>query len=663
MTWYYWLMLVGAGWLVFRLVGEWYCRLAIKKWFGKPEPGSIRLFGRGQRRPIQSIETLKIPQMTIPEVHKNKFKNDFIRRKKNTQWSALADGLVIGAGAHAAAIASSEQATSALENLPDAFEKVDIGANQSFNLNEAQQIGYESWLKGQIGEAVAADILTIQGHHIEFASTPNQPGWDLIVDGIPMNVKVGESAVANISEHFEKYPHIEVITDQETASILNHPMVHGLPGLESSSIQSILHSKGYGATSIDNTISAYPNQWEGINNTFDSADSGILPANFVEQSGVDSAGFDLFDVPWLTIGYGLHREAALSEKYGNCFEESIGAIVADIAGVGVGAKVGAAVGAVLGPIGMLGGAILGAIIGKGVVNDMRRSIVEKEFECIKPKLNELDKAWDSAAKNFASTAKRIEEKWNLQFRADTQHECLAYKEEIKNLLQEQDKATFKFFKSIFEIFEKFEEWLNEDRLIVYKRFPQRPLWMQVLIPTKSYAARVLVDQWWTNKRIELAEWRERFARIVAEEELSGTFNLTDARNLLLEFTRTYKIWDVDAASVLKATLDDFNAISRKATQSYKKTLTSLLEKLQYYERNACAEIERVWAKHERSLIALAQPIDDDVKSLARKVARAGMGELLCPPLELFSNRSKNVKLGIRQKLSGTERLSQLKVVT
>ena len=91
---------IGAvlmGWLSFRLIGEVVCRFLARRWFGSPEPGSMRLFGKGKRRPIQSFESLAAPNISS-------LNDEFKRRtalKKNvckhrSEWAAMSDGLIVG---------------------------------------------------------------------------------------------------------------------------------------------------------------------------------------------------------------------------------------------------------------------------------------------------------------------------------------------------------------------------------------------------------------------------------------------------------------------------------------------------------------------------------------------------------------------------------------
>jgi len=69
-------------------------------------------------------------------------------------------------------------------------------------------------LEGYTAEQVVAAHLVAEGHVVEFPETPNQPGYDLLVDGHPFQVKNTMSPDL-IREHLDKYPDIPVIVNSE----------------------------------------------------------------------------------------------------------------------------------------------------------------------------------------------------------------------------------------------------------------------------------------------------------------------------------------------------------------------------------------------------------------------------------------------------------------
>lgn len=54
---------------------------------------------------------------------------------------------------------------------------------------EASIAGAMERLEGYTAERIVAAHLVAQGHIVEFADIPNQEGWDILVDGHPIQVK------------------------------------------------------------------------------------------------------------------------------------------------------------------------------------------------------------------------------------------------------------------------------------------------------------------------------------------------------------------------------------------------------------------------------------------------------------------------------------------
>lgn len=172
---YGWVILAFIGFALCRLIAEVYCRRAAARWF-VPEPGALRLFSRGGKRPIQEFRSLIIPRITLPSKFAELFEPGREVRSRQIDLASFADGLVIGAGAYAAAVASSAETHSRLAELPSVFDRIDVVGTRINAFEAAQQVGYENWLKGHIGEAVAAEVLSSQGHEVAFAPESKPSG-------------------------------------------------------------------------------------------------------------------------------------------------------------------------------------------------------------------------------------------------------------------------------------------------------------------------------------------------------------------------------------------------------------------------------------------------------------------------------------------------------
>lgn len=118
------------------------------------------------------------------------------------------------------------------DSVLDALLAASPGASDSlWGLQElaettAAKAGAMTRLSGYVAEQQVALDLTRQGHEVEFPATPNQPGYDLLVDGQPVQVKCTLDADYAL-EHFERYPDIPLIVNAELAEKLgDHPMVY-----------------------------------------------------------------------------------------------------------------------------------------------------------------------------------------------------------------------------------------------------------------------------------------------------------------------------------------------------------------------------------------------------------------------------------------------------
>ncbi|WP_299312056.1 hypothetical protein [uncultured Halomonas sp.] len=77
-------------------------------------------------------------------------------------------------------------------------------AAQLLSGSERKVLGGVSQLKGYVAEQAVAAQLTAAGHTVSLPEAANQPGWDLLVDGQPFQVKF-HASLEGLREHFERY--------------------------------------------------------------------------------------------------------------------------------------------------------------------------------------------------------------------------------------------------------------------------------------------------------------------------------------------------------------------------------------------------------------------------------------------------------------------------
>ncbi len=78
--------------------------------------------------------------------------------------------------------------------------------------------GLENSLQGYTAEQLVLTRLVEDGHVVKLAEVSNAPGFDILVDGEPFQIKCGgQDNISLLSEHFEKYDNISVIANTELA--------------------------------------------------------------------------------------------------------------------------------------------------------------------------------------------------------------------------------------------------------------------------------------------------------------------------------------------------------------------------------------------------------------------------------------------------------------
>jgi hypothetical protein len=104
--------------------------------------------------------------------------------------------------------------------MPDLSDPLEFAAfaHAVASLGAEAQLGAISNLKGYVAEQVVASQLVQQGHIVEFPATANEPGWDLMVDGIKFQVK-NAADLSLLEQHFERYDY-PVLANAEVAEML-----------------------------------------------------------------------------------------------------------------------------------------------------------------------------------------------------------------------------------------------------------------------------------------------------------------------------------------------------------------------------------------------------------------------------------------------------------
>lgn len=99
------------------------------------------------------------------------------------------------------------------EDLSDIFA-FGAFADRAAKLPDAAAAGLDNNLNGYVAEQVVAAQLVAEGHDVALPETANNAGFDLVVDGAPVQVKC-LSDFQGLNDHFAAHPDIPVIANAE----------------------------------------------------------------------------------------------------------------------------------------------------------------------------------------------------------------------------------------------------------------------------------------------------------------------------------------------------------------------------------------------------------------------------------------------------------------
>ena len=143
----------------------------------------------------------------------------FPERKGIATEAMVVGGLTVGDIVyHAAAIDPEVVRAADFSRTEDLSGIFDFGvfADRVQDLGGAALTGTENHLRGYVAEQLVATRLQEQGHQVEWPDTANNPGYDLVVDGIDCQVKCLKD-VDGLIEHFKDNPDIPVYVNAELA--------------------------------------------------------------------------------------------------------------------------------------------------------------------------------------------------------------------------------------------------------------------------------------------------------------------------------------------------------------------------------------------------------------------------------------------------------------
>lgn len=339
--------------------------------------------------------------------------------------------------------------------------------------------GWFERLTGYVTEQKTASVLEAAGHHVVFAATANNPVWDLIVDGHPVQIKEG---LAGVKQFLAEHHGIEVITGMDNAAAAKDPMVHGMAGLGSAAIHSTTHSS-----------------LEAIHDTFDPS----------------------FHWPIITLAFSSYRQIKLLCQERIEITTAAARVAMDVTGVGVlmfaGAKAGALVGSVVGPLGsaFLGflGGIAGAVSGKVLSTSIQnapfheaRVAYEKTVDAANFNVNWSLKQSEDQVRYFQSEyeGRFLEARAKIERTARTQ---------TRSLIQSYEQSFLRFAEQFPIYLDQLDVTLCHERTDVLDTLQASSVIRRFLAPTQTDHLHGAICSWFKRARQMIKRERLIFAKL------------------------------------------------------------------------------------------------------------------------------------------------------
>lgn len=165
-----------------------------------------------------------------------------VEQGTDRQDTALVAGLTAGDMLyHAAAIDPTVVAAADFSRVANFDTPLDLAVHVANIASQGAQVA----LRGYSAEQLVMAQLIEDGHDVILPESAATPGYDLIVDGTPVQVKCGTS-ISLLHDHFAKYPDIPVIADNALAAQahVSHepwaPMVTTTSGFDLDNVQGLV---------------------------------------------------------------------------------------------------------------------------------------------------------------------------------------------------------------------------------------------------------------------------------------------------------------------------------------------------------------------------------------------------------------------------------------
>lgn len=386
--------------------------------FHKPDPYDVGAFAievresLSEQKGVQSSESFlqtgtadqipSIPELDLEELNKK-------AHERRGYSAAFLDGAVLYGGS----VIQKHMAVD--NNIQEGIGKLageDLGSFADLS-SKVETYEHTAWtglsegtldkVGGHVGESMVAEHFSEAGINVQWPDESNQEGWDLLLNGHPVNSKIIKDA-DQLSAHFSEHADIPAIVPADAENIPADAVVFD-PSEDTEELMEAIASGQENLVIKDTELSH-----EEVMDQTENATDALLG----DALGEGLAG----GVPIITLAVSGWREVNLHGEDKADWKSSAKNLSLDVAGTGGGAAAGGKGGALLGgaiggPPGAAAGALIGAI-GGGIFGRMTSNHVKQ-----KPLRDAADEL-EEAQERLIETARREEKRCKNKFKEKRQ---------------------------------------------------------------------------------------------------------------------------------------------------------------------------------------------------------------------------------------------------
>ena len=313
-----------------------------------------------------------------------------------------------------------------IDNFSDLSSKIKDYSHNSDGLTE----GSLNKIKGHIAESHVAEHFKEAGAEVSWPDTSNQEGWDLLLNGSPIQIKLTKDA-STLTEHFKEHSDIPVVIPSDADNIPPETAFHFDPSEGAENLIDYLGETSEKAVIASNQLS-----------------HAELTENIEQATDFLTGDIDFFKLPIVTAAFSGFREFNLLIENNTDILSSLKNISLDVAGTGIGIGAGSAAGAAIGSIifpgigtaiGAFAGSIGGAFLGRNITNEIKNMPLETAME-----------DWKKSSKKLKRKIKQTEKQYENRFNQE--------KEREQNILS---KLSFEITNVVDEKIKILRKWIAE----------------------------------------------------------------------------------------------------------------------------------------------------------------------------------------------------------